>query len=243
MTYLSRREGMPPRLRTSPLLSGTLGVHLAYPVHYACLRRCPGTGVPRCLGVARSASSPIAEQTLGSSLSPGLRVTFGWVTCRARAAPVPGLWTTGFLPPCDVRALFWGLPSPGSSLFWVLALVRVQVWVSACQLLAPAGARGLCGWRSAAPWSRLLGLRSMYVCLGAGCGAGGGYEGRGVAPFPPLSAGTWVGTLPPPSVSAASPICSDFQTFCPDWLHFGHFLCFGGIAASQLSHRIFPIYF
>ena len=45
------------------------------------------------------------------------------------------------------------------------------------------------------------------------------------------------------SVSAASPICPDFQTFCPDWLHFGHFLCFGGIAASQLSHRIFPIYF
>ena len=44
-------------------------------------------------------------------------------------------------------------------------------------------------------------------------------------------------------VSAASPICSDFQTFCPDWLHFGHFLCFGGIAALQLSHRIFPIYF
>ena len=44
-------------------------------------------------------------------------------------------------------------------------------------------------------------------------------------------------------VSAASPICSDFETFCPDWLHFGHFLCFGGIAASQLSHRIFPIYF
>ena len=47
----------------------------------------------------------------------------------------------------------------------------------------------------------------------------------------------------PTPVSAASPICSDFQTFCPDWLHFGHFLCFGGIAASQLSHRIFPIYF
>ena len=44
-------------------------------------------------------------------------------------------------------------------------------------------------------------------------------------------------------VSAASPICSDFQTFCPDWLHFGHFLCFGGIAASQLSLRIRPIYF
>ena len=26
-------------------------------------------------------------------------------------------------------------------------------------------------------------------------------------------------------VSAVSPICSDFQTFCPDWLHFGHSLC------------------
>ena len=50
-------------------------------------------------------------------------------------------------------------------------------------------------------------------------------------------------TRRPASVSAASPICSDFLTFCPDWLHFGHFLCFGGIAASQLSHRIFPIYF
>ena len=50
-------------------------------------------------------------------------------------------------------------------------------------------------------------------------------------------------TLVCAAVSAASPICSDFQTFCPDWLHFGHFLCFGGIAASQLSHRIFPIYF
>ena len=53
-----------------------------------------------------------------------------------------------------------------------------------------------------------------------------------------LQAPFWCGV-----VSAASPICSDFQTFCPDWLHFGHFLCFGGIAASQLSLRIFPIYF
>ena len=49
--------------------------------------------------------------------------------------------------------------------------------------------------------------------------------------------------VPKGGVSAASPICSDFQTFCPDWLHFGHFLCFSGIAASQLSLRIFPIYF
>ena len=56
-----------------------------------------GTGVPRCLGVARSASSPKAAQTLGCSFTPGLGTLFGWVTCMARAASVPGLWTLGFL--------------------------------------------------------------------------------------------------------------------------------------------------
>ena len=44
-----------------------------------------GTGVPRRLGVARSASSSKAAQALGCSLTPGLRVTFGRVTCMARA--------------------------------------------------------------------------------------------------------------------------------------------------------------
>ena len=58
-----------------------------------------------------------------------------------------------------------------------------------------------------------------------------------------VSWASWLLFTGVPAVSAASPICSDFQTFCPDWLHFGHFLCFGRIAASQLSHRIFPIYF
>ena len=56
-----------------------------------------GTRVPRRLGVARSASSPKAAQALGCSLTPGLRISFGRVTCMARAASVPGLWAPGFL--------------------------------------------------------------------------------------------------------------------------------------------------
>ena len=56
-----------------------------------------GTRVPRCLGVARSASRPKAALALGCSLTPGLRISFGRVTCMARAASVPGLWALGFL--------------------------------------------------------------------------------------------------------------------------------------------------
>ena len=56
-----------------------------------------GTRVPRRLGVARSASSPKAALALGCSLTPGLRISFGRVTCMARAASVHGLWALGFL--------------------------------------------------------------------------------------------------------------------------------------------------
>ena len=69
---------------------------LAYPVPKACMHVL-GTWVPRRLGVARSASSPKAAQALGCSLTPGLRISFGRVTCMARAASVPGLWALGFL--------------------------------------------------------------------------------------------------------------------------------------------------
>ena len=61
-----------------------------------------GTRVPRRLGVARSASSPKAAQALGCSLTPGLQISFGRVSCMARAASVPGLWTLGFLLLCGV---------------------------------------------------------------------------------------------------------------------------------------------
>ena len=74
---------------------------LAYPVPKACMHvLC--TRVPRRLGVARSASSPKAAQALGCSLTPGLRISFGRVTCMARAASVPGLWALGFLLSCGV---------------------------------------------------------------------------------------------------------------------------------------------
>ena len=69
---------------------------LAYPVPKACMHAL-GTRVPRRLGVARSASSPKATLALGCSLTPGLRISFGGVTCMARAASVPGLWALGFL--------------------------------------------------------------------------------------------------------------------------------------------------
>ena len=69
----------------------------AYPVPKACQQRGFGTWVPRCLCVARSASSPKAAQALGCTLTPGPRVTFGRVTCIAPAAAAPGLWILGFL--------------------------------------------------------------------------------------------------------------------------------------------------
>ena len=69
---------------------------LAYPVPKACMHVL-GTWVPRRLGVARSALSPKATLALGCSLTPGLRISFGRVTCMARAASVPGLWALGFL--------------------------------------------------------------------------------------------------------------------------------------------------
>ena len=74
---------------------------LAYPVPKACMHVL-GTGVPTRLGVARSASSPKTAQTLGCSLTPGLRISFCRDTCMARAASVPGLWTLGFLLFCGV---------------------------------------------------------------------------------------------------------------------------------------------
>ena len=77
---------------------------LAYPVPKACMHVL-GTGVPRRLGVARSALSPKAAQALGYSLTPGLWISFARVTCMKRAASVPGLWTLGFPLLCGV--CFW----------------------------------------------------------------------------------------------------------------------------------------
>ena len=93
VTCLSGREGVFLCLRTSPpfgrIPRGSPDF-LAYPVPKACMHVL-GSRVPRRLGVARSASSPKAAQALGCSLTPGLWISFGRVTCMARAASVPGL--------------------------------------------------------------------------------------------------------------------------------------------------------
>ena len=102
---------------------------LAYPVPKACMHVL-GTRVPRRLGVARSASSPKAAQALGCSLTPGLWISFGRVTCMARAASVPGLWALGFL-----------------LLACVCGWVRVAVGLGFCSPLPVlAGVLGGCVW-------------------------------------------------------------------------------------------------
>ena len=59
----------------------------------ACLRHVLGTWevLPRCVVVARSASSPKAALALGCNLTPSLRTSFGQVPYMARAASVSGL--------------------------------------------------------------------------------------------------------------------------------------------------------
>ena len=82
---------------------------LAYPVPKACMHVL-GTGVPRCFGVAGSASSPKAAQALGCSLTPGLLISFCRVSCMACAASVPELSTLGFLLLCGACVRDWVTP-------------------------------------------------------------------------------------------------------------------------------------
>ena len=96
---------------------------LVYPVPKAYQWRGLGTGVPRCLGVARSASVPNAAQALGCILTTGLRVKFGGVICMARAASVPGLCTLGLLLLCNAGVLVRDLPL--SPLPWLVLLLCV----------------------------------------------------------------------------------------------------------------------
>ena len=180
---------------------------LAYPVPKACMHVL-GTGVPRRLGVAHSASSPKAALALGCSLTPGLRISFGRFTCMARAASVPGLWTLGFLLLCG--ACVW---------VWVVVRLRIRLrpatphWGdgvcvclrarSACTppLLAGVCGVGVCAWArvSAAPrhsWPECWGL-CVFACAlrlypatpgwGVRCGCVCLSSGFGCAP--PLLAG------------------------------------------------------
>ena len=146
---------------------------LAYPVPKACMHVL-GTGVPGCLGVARSASSPKAAQALGCSLTAGLRISFGRVTCMARAASVPGLWTLGFLLLCGACVLVWVVVGVGFRLrpatpgWGVEVCVRLCVR-SACNLPLLAGVCGVgvCGWVPvlAAPRHSWLGCRGLCLLV------------------------------------------------------------------------------
>ena len=156
---------------------------LVHPVPKACQRRILGTWVPRCLGLARSASSPKAAEDLGRSPNPRLRTSFGRVTCMARAASVAGPWTLGFLMLCGARAWVWRSSSPGFSWFAILvryvlgfrfppALFRSRLGLAVC-----AVGCGLHLFRAC------FGSGLVRMCSGACCQVGGGYEGRNVAHF------------------------------------------------------------
>ena len=148
--------------------SGSLDL-LAYPVPKGCMHLLR-TGVLRCLGVARSALSPKAGQTLGCSLTPGLRVIFGRVTCMARAASVPmdygyGHWVSYRCVVLLFASGFRGKPAiPGWGVGCVCVWIRVLAppchsWLWFVVRVFGIGFRGnpaIPGW----------GLG--YVCLGTG---------------------------------------------------------------------------
>ena len=160
---------------------------LAYPVPKACMHVL-GTRVSRRSGVARSASSPKAAQALGCSLTPGLRISFGRVTCMARAASVPGCghWVS-YCCAAFVIGSGWRLgvgfvnpASPGWGLGWVCfgtvcgvvplvsAVCGVRGWASVSACLWD-----VCGFVGApnAP-RRFRFRRAVWACVlgpGPGC--------------------------------------------------------------------------
>ena len=159
---------------------------LAYPVPKACMH-VVGTGIPRRLGVARSASSPKAAQALGCSLNPGLRISFGRVTCMARAASVP-------------RAMDFGFPT----VVWRLCLGPgcAWVWVSVTPP-ALAGVLGGCVW----VWFVVLPLfsRRGFAVFAVGLG------------FRPAPHPSWVGFWDVRGCVRATPAPRRSRFWCAVW--------------------------
>ena len=131
-----------------------------------------GTRVPRCLGVARSASSPKAAQALGCSLTPGLRISFGRVTCMARAASVPRLWTLGFLLLRGAFVWVWVVVWLGFQLRpatpgWGVGVCVCLCACSACTppLLAEVCNVDVCAWARVPAAPRHSWLGCWVVCF------------------------------------------------------------------------------
>ena len=197
---------------------------LAYPVPRACMHVL-GTGVPRCLGVPRSASSPEAAQALGCSLIPGLRISFGRVTCMARAAAVPGLWTLDFLLLRSACVWVWvvlGLgfrlrpAGPGWGLGWVCLGTGCGF-----ALPFPAGVCGVCGWTWASacfPPFLVQAFGRAWLCACSACSPPFAARMCGVG----VCAWAWASAAPRHSwarcLGVCLFVCASRPVACTSWL-------------------------
>ena len=122
--------------------------------------------------MARSASNHKAAQALECSLTPGLWISFGRVTCKAQAASLPGLWTLGFLLLCGVcvwvRVVFGlGLPLRPATPGWGIGVCACSCTRSACTppLLAGVCGVGVCAWALVPAAPRHTSLGCWGVCV------------------------------------------------------------------------------
>ena len=164
---------------------------LVYPVPKACMHVL-GTGVPRRLGVARSASSPKAALALGCSLTapapdlvlPGHLHDTGCLSARAMNTGFPiVVWHLCLGPGC---ALVWvsvtqpALAGVFGGCVWVRFMVSLSLFPPGYRSRAPTPQRMLLG----AGVARCGGGRSApgggVLCLSGGC--------PGLGPLPPRTA-------------------------------------------------------
>ena len=138
---------------------------LAYPVPKACQRRGLGTWVQRCLGVARSASSPKATLALGCSLTPGSgsRLAGSPAWHMLPQCPCYGHWVSYCCVALVFGSGFRGNPAnPG----WGLGCVCLGTGFG----FAPPTLAGVCGvcvwaWVLPSPRQSWLGCWGVHTCM------------------------------------------------------------------------------